>query len=97
LQPIGSRRVRYALITSDGATPLITTAIQIESTQAFSVLSVGGSGVTGTNLQVQPGASYQVPVILQLAAERSVSTRVLAQTNTGQLVMEVFSTGVVSS
>ena len=97
LQPIGSRGIRYALIASDGSTPLIITAIQIESTQAFSVLSAGGSGVTGTNLQVQPGASYQVPVIFQPAAEGLVSTRVLAQTNVGQLVMEVFGTGVASS
>ena len=98
LQPIGRQHLRNALITSDGSTPLVITAIRLEDTQAgFNILSSGGSGVTGVRFQIQPGASYQVPVLFQPQTQGHVTTRVIAETNAGDIVLELHGTGVTPS
>jgi hypothetical protein len=76
-----------SIVTSDGPTPLVVTAIRIED--AGSGFSITGSGARWVaprgGTQIDPGNTHYFSITFRPNRPGSVATRIIAETNAGEL------------
>ena len=103
--PVAHPLRRSMLVTSDGQTPLLITALRFEpQVIAFAAEPQPMAGVFGSgpqrsfafNVQVDPGTSFYVDVLFMPPAAEDYATTLVAETNAGELRARITGRGVAN-